>query len=216
MLPPRKKSGQIAWHLDRTKYLDEHELRKLLKTAAEEMRNNQNSGKKTTVRDWFLITVATETGLRVQEIADLNCGDLVLQYTQPYVVVRNGKGGKRRIVHIRDEFRKKAEQFLSWKQTAGECTGTDDPLFNTNGNHTSKRALQKAYKRSLASAGITQAKGIGIHSLRHTYASFLLKASNANLRLVQDQLGHSSITTTQVYAHIFNPEIQQALRRLYA
>ena len=79
-----------------------------------------------------------------------------------------------------------------------------------------KRALQKSYKRSLERAGIKQAKGVGIHSLRHTYASFLLKASKFNLRLVQRQLGHESVKTTEIYAHVFDVDMEKALGRLYA
>ena len=78
-----------------------------------------------------------------------------------------------------------------------------------------KRALQKSYKRSLAKAGITQSRGVGIHSLRHTYASFLLKASKFNLRLVQRQMGHASSKTTEVYAHVFDQDMEKALERLY-
>ena len=78
-----------------------------------------------------------------------------------------------------------------------------------------KRALQKSYQRSMDRAGITQPHGVGIHSLRHTYASFLYKASKGNLRLVQRQLGHASIKTTEIYAHLFDQEIQKAVSRLY-
>ncbi|MCX6008067.1 MAG: tyrosine-type recombinase/integrase [Chloroflexi bacterium] len=54
-----------------------------------------------------------------------------------------------------------------------------------------------------------------MHCLRHTYACFLLKASDWNLRLVQKQLGHARISTTQVYADVMMPDVKKALDRLY-
>ena len=75
------------------------------------------------------------------------------------------------------------------------------------------RAIQKAFKRCARRAGLLS--HYSIHCLRHTYACFLLKASNWNLRLVQKQLGHSKITTTQIYADVMMPEIKKALDKLY-
>jgi len=75
------------------------------------------------------------------------------------------------------------------------------------------RGMQKIFKRCAERAGLYSA--YSIHCLRHSYACFLLKASNWNLRLVQKQLGHSRITTTQVYADVMMPDIKKALDRLY-
>jgi site-specific recombinase XerD len=75
------------------------------------------------------------------------------------------------------------------------------------------RALQKIFERSANSAGIT---GHSIHHLRHTYASYLLKASNFNVVLVKEQLGHSSIKVTEVYLHVLRPDLQIALDSLYS
>ena len=75
------------------------------------------------------------------------------------------------------------------------------------------RAIQKAFKRCAKQAGLPG--HYSIHCLRHTYACLLLQASNWNIRLVQKQLGHSKITTTQVYADVMLPEIKRALDKLY-
>ena len=159
--------------------------------------------------------VATETGLRVQELADLSCGDIQGKGDWHVVVVRNGKGGKPRVVSVRKEFIRQAQEYYMWKQKQGECIDKDAPLFACSGKRMCKRALQKSYERSMEKAGITQAEGVGIHSLRHTYASFLLKASKFNLSLVQKQLGHVSVKTTEIYVHLFDTEIQKAVGRLY-
>ena len=74
------------------------------------------------------------------------------------------------------------------------------------------RALQKAFERVCEGAGVTNHS---VHHCRHTYASELLRSSGANLRLVQKQLGHSKITTTQVYADVFDEEMDKAVENLY-
>ena len=216
MIVQIKKTSQDHWLLEVNKFLTEEELRKLIRITGKEKDKALNAGRKTPVKDWFLVCVAVETGLRVQEIADLSCGDFQMNNGHSAVLVRNGKGGKKRLVHIRDEFSDKALDFFKWKRNQHESTEQDAPLFCVNGRRMTKRALQKSYKRSLAKAGISQAKGVGIHSLRHTYASFLLKASKFNLRLVQRQMGHASSKTTEVYAHVFDQDMEKALGRLYA
>jgi len=75
------------------------------------------------------------------------------------------------------------------------------------------RALQKIFKRCAEKACLRSS--YSIHCLRHTYACFLLKAGNWNLRLVQKQLGHARISTTQVYADVMMPDVKKALDRLY-
>lgn len=211
----RLSNGRRPWILDSDKFLSPAELSRLLKRSEQRKDKAKRKGTKVAVREWFLIRLATETGLRVQEMADLCCGDVQDSGSGGIVVVRNGKGGHARVVHVRREFMGCVDEYLSWRKENGEAVTDTTPLFSVRGRPMSKRGLQKCYERSLKNAGVTQPKGVGIHSLRHTYASFLLKASKFNLRLVQSQLGHSSIQTTQVYAHLFDREIQKAVGRLY-
>ena len=201
--------------MDTNKFLTEVELRRLIRITSKEKDRALRTARKTPVKDWFLVCVAIETGLRVQEIADLSCGDFQINRSNSAVLVRNGKGGKKRLVHIRDAFCEQVLGFFEWKRSQRESVEPDAPLFCVNRRRMTKRALQKSYKRSLAKAGITQSRGVGIHSLRHTYASFLLKASKFNLRLVQRQMGHASSKTTEVYAHVFDQDMEKALRRLF-
>jgi len=101
------------------------------------------------------------------------------------------------------------------EQTVGESTGPGDPLIlsSNTGRDMSTRALEKAFKRTAARAGLPS--HYSIHCLRHTYACELYRASGYNLRLVQKQLGHTHVTTTQVYADVMEPDVQWALDRLY-
>lgn len=106
-------------------------------------------------------------------------------------------------------------EYMSWKQDIAEPTDSSDPLLlsSNSGRHLTTRAIEKAFKRTAAKAGLSI--HYSIHCLRHTYACQLYKASGYNLRLVQKQLGHSSIHTTEVYADVMEPDIKDALRKLY-
>jgi len=216
MFPIIKKQNGADWALDISRFLTEAERRHLVRITEKEKDNALKLNRKIPVKDWFLVCVALETGLRVQEIADLSCGDFYIDGNCSTVLVRNGKGGKKRPVLIREEFCSMAEEYFDWKRKQNESVEIEAPLFSVNGRHMTKRALQKSYKRSLGKAGISQGKGVGIHSLRHTYASFFLKACDFNVPFVQRQLGHVSMKTTETYLHVFNQDIKKALRRLYA
>lgn len=172
-------------------------------------------GKKVVIRDYFIIHLALTTGLRVMEIAALNCGDILLDSKPCIAVVRKGKGNKKRLVFFTGSFRLHCLEYLKWKQAIGESTNENDPLIvsSNTGGHMTTRAIQKVFKRCARTTGLNAC--YAIHCLRHTYACFLLKASDWNLRLVQKQLGHASISTTQVYADVMMPDIEKALDRLF-
>lgn len=76
----------------------------------------------------------------------------------------------------------------------------------------SRSAIQKVVKKWMKEAGLPS--HFSVHSLRHTYATRLYKASNHNLRLVQKQLGHSSVQTTQVYADVTDTDVEAAVEQL--
>lgn len=204
------------WVLDPGKFLSREEANRLLETARKIARVAIARGHKVAVRDYFIVDLALATGLRVMEIAQLKCGDLFLKGPVYLLLVRNGKGGKKRLVRFNGAFRSHYNEYILWKQTVGELTGPGDPLIlsSNTGGHLTTRAIEKVFKRSAARAGLPD--HYSIHCLRHTYACELYRASSYNLRLVQKQLGHAHIGTTQVYADIMEPDMQRALQRLYA
>lgn len=203
------------WELDPKKFLPRTDAEKLLAIARARAESANTKEKKTAVRDYFILHLGLATGLRVMEMAALKCGHLSLEDTIPSLLVENGKGKKRRRVFFNGPFKKHCEEYMAWKQSIGESIESDQPLFlsSNTGGHMTTRSLQKAFKRCARNADLPL--HYSIHCLRHTYACLLLKASNWNLRLVQKQLGHSKITTTQVYADVMLPEIKKALDKLY-
>lgn len=198
------------WELDPKKFLSGKDIEQLLFAVSRQA----NPGSSVVVRDRFILRLGLATGLRVMEMAALDCGDLTLTDRLPSLWVGKGKGKKSRTVYFNERFKRQCQEFLVWKQSVGESATSDRPLLlsSSTGGHLTTRAIQKAFKRCAKKAGLPSY--YSIHCLRHTYACLLLKASNWNLRLVQKQLGHSKITTTQIYADVMAMDIGKALEKL--
>jgi len=204
------------WILTPDKFLPLETAKKLLETARIQAETAKALGRKVSVRDYFIIDLGLSTGLRVMEMAQLKCGDVFTTENNPSLIVRNGKCSKMRLVKLSDAFKRHYNDYIKWKKTIHEPIAPGDALLRSSntGGHMTTRAIQKAFKRAAARAGLPT--HYSIHCLRHTYACQLYKASGYNLRLVQKQLGHSSIRTTEIYADVMEPDIQDALRKLYA
>ncbi len=214
LLPKDRAKRGFSWVLSEKKYLKLSEVNRLRKACQETRYLALKPDKSVTARNWFMIELGLNAGLRVEEMRDLKCGDLHIQNDRSSVSVRKGKGNKPRIVRISESFKNKCKRFLIWKKRKGQGTEPDAYLLTSNkGTQLSKRALQKAFKVCITKAGLPG--HYSIHSLRHTYGTYLFKASNHNLRLVQQQLGHSSVRTTEVYASLINEDVKKAVKKLY-
>ncbi len=165
------------------------------------------------VRDWAILHVALDSGLRVSELCDLQIRDLVLEEPHAALIVRDGKGGKKRGVRMGVALAQHLTRFVAWKEAAGEPVSGRAPLFqSTRGGPLTRTAVYRIFRKHADAVGIP--KRFSIHSCRHTYASMLYRASNFNLRLVQKQLGHRSIQTTQIYADVLNEDAAVAVDNL--
>jgi len=165
------------------------------------------------VRDWAIVHLALDSGLRVSEICALEIRDLILDRHHASLIVRSGKGDKKRGVRIGSALCNHLERFIRWKDARGEATGSRAPLFvSARGGPLTRTAVYRIFRRLADDVAIP--RRFSIHSCRHTYASMLYRASNFNLRLVQKQLGHRSIQTTQIYADILSEDAAVAVENL--
>lgn len=202
------------WVLEPGRVIAPRDVGRLLASAQEARDQALVRRNSVAVRDCLLVELALASGLRLAELVGLTCADLALGEPAA-VVVRHGKGSRSRVVMISSSLAGACRTFLAWKAEHGEPTGPTDPLFlsSVTGRALTDRALQLSFERSLQRAGVGHR---GIHSCRHTYATALLKASGGNLRLVQRQLGHASLATTQIYLALFADEVKDAVEALYA
>lgn len=207
----KPRNNHFSWAIDEAKYLDWERVKKLRNACLQAKDEALEEDKVVPVRDWFMVEMGLFTGLRVKEIVNLTVFDLHLKENQSSLTVKRGKGNKSRTVYLPETFKNECFFYLDWKE---KTIPPSDYLFtNTKGRQLTKRALQKAFKGRIGLAGLET--HYSIHCLRHTYGSFLYRSSGHNLRLVQEQLGHSSIRTTQVYASLMNDEVKKAIEKLY-
>ena len=173
-----------------------------------------NDGRRNPIRDWAIIHVALDAGLRVSEICALTVGDAILEPDNASLIVQHGKGDKRRGVRMGEDLRSHLSEYLARKEKLGESVSAGAPLFVSSrlNRPLTRTAVYRIFK------AIAQATGLpsrfSIHSCRHTYASLLYRASDYNIRLVQKQLGHRSIQTTQIYADVLSEDAVVAVNKL--
>ena len=142
------------------------------------------------------IDLALNTGLRVQETSDLKVEDLHIDYGESSLTVQHGKGDKKRVVKFGKNLKAHLKKYLSTRNSISEYV-----FHSSRGEQLKRSALQKIFKKWAQKAGLPEY--YSIHSLRHTFATCLYKASGHNLRMVQKQLAHTNIRTTTVYSDVF-------------
>ncbi|MDD1701697.1 MAG: tyrosine-type recombinase/integrase [Methanoregula sp.] len=148
-------------------------------------------------RDKLIVRIIYSTGVRVSELCDMNLEDI--DFDERTIRIR-GKGDKIRIVFVDEETLHEILVFAD-NRSAG-------PLFmGQQGKHISPRAIQHIFKH-YAPPGITP------HKIRHSYASELYRRSK-NLRVVQENLGHTSIKTTEIYLHTDIDERRQVYQQFF-
>lgn len=159
-------------------------------------------------RDSAIVEVLYSTGLRVSELVTLRLGDLF--FGEGYVRVV-GKGDKQRLVPIGSAARDKIQLYMEERKpkSASEMT-----LFlNNRGKPLTRVMVFNIIRQAAERAGIT--KNISPHTLRHSYATHLLQGG-ANIRQVQELLGHESITTTEVYTHLDRTHLRGVVEDAFA
>ena len=195
------------WVVSPDKYLTSDEVKQLRRTCLDAATIAKSKGNQAPVRDAMIIELALGTGLRVSELSNLMIEHLHLQRGQNSLLVKSGKNGRDRVVAFSGALKTHILNYLEYR------TSQSPNLFpSERGEKMTPSAIQKVFKRSAERAGLLPR--YSIHSLRHTYATVLYKASGYNLRLVQQQLGHSSPNTTAVYASVVNADLEEAVEQM--
>lgn len=184
---------------------------------AEEMRLLLSAPDVTTpggLRDRAILELLYSSGLRVSEITTLDRGHLNLNRREFSV---RGKGQKDRPIYISLEAAGWLERYLksradNYKPLFIHYGGLNSALDEGNYTRLTPRSVQRLVAKCARAAGIT--KRVTPHTIRHTFATDLL-ANGADVRSVQELLGHSDISTTQIYTHITNPQLKQVHEKFH-
>ncbi|HEY4475159.1 MAG TPA: tyrosine-type recombinase/integrase [Candidatus Paceibacterota bacterium] len=160
------------------------------------------------LRDKAILETLFSTGLRLGELCALN---RFLDFKRGEVTVR-GKGGKLRVVFLSEKARTAIKNYLDKRSDADEALFASITKNGKIIGRITARAVQRLVDFYARSAGI--AKRITPHSLRHFFATDLL-INGADLRSVQELLGHSHVSTTQIYTHLTNKELKEIHRAFH-
>ena len=148
------------------------------------------------VRDKAILEVLYGCGLRVSEAVGLKISCIFLKEGFVRVI---GKGDKERLVPIGDMAVEAVERYLEVRPEPADAESSDILFLNRFGRPLSRVSMFTMIKRQAIAAGIR--KDISPHTFRHSFATHLLE-HGADLRVVQEMLGHESISTTEIYTHI--------------
>lgn len=197
--------------LDR--YLPGHLDRSQVETLFAALQTRASEGRFNDVRNLAILELFYSAGLRLSELRGVNRSDLDL--LAGLVKVR-GKGRKERIVPVGShaqralrEYERVRDQVCARLGLKADRTAV---FLSTRGKRLSTRAIQLSVSRWLAQ--VDEGAGLSTHSLRHTFATHLLDAG-ADLRAVQELLGHASISTTQIYTHTSVERLKQVYRKAH-
>lgn len=190
-------------------FLTEEQMVRLLQ-APERLLASGTIDAFTAARDRLAMELLYGGGLRVSEACGLNHGDIDPASGVARVL---GKGRKERLCPLG---RVAKDVYKKWIQEHAAAAGTDGPtdpvLVDARGGRLPVRQLQLLLKRHLAAAGLPI--DLTPHKIRHSYATHLLNAG-ADLRLVQELLGHASLNTTQVYTHVSVARLREVYARAH-
>jgi integrase/recombinase XerC len=195
-------------------YLDRAQVGALFERAEARARG----GAFVDVRNLAILELFYSTGIRLAELVGVNRADLDL--INQTVKVR-GKGRKERIVPLGDHaqlalrnYESKRDELARALRGAGAKRGADRNAFflSAAGRRISRRTVQMVVTKLLS--GVDEGAGLSAHSLRHSFATHLLDAG-ADLRAVQELLGHASISTTQIYTHTSVERLKQVYRKAH-
>lgn len=164
-------------------------------------------------RDYCIITLFLNCGMRLSELVGINLSDIEDDLSK---LVVTGKGSKMRMVYLNDACKSALEDYLKVRQA--KATQYGQPIIDKNALFLSSRRtrisnqmVQTLVYKYLKIAGL-QGKGLSVHKLRHTAATLMYNEGEVDVLALKDILGHEQLTTTQIYTHLSDKKLQEAVQ----
>lgn len=187
------------------KYLSLEDSKKLLHAAA--TKRTENSDRNRT-RDFAIITLFLNCGMRLSELVGINIKDIDFSENKLTVI---GKGNKERTIYLNRACINAINDYLKERPHDSIKAQDRDALFlSERHERISNRTVQYIVKQELAQAGL-DTKKYSTHKLRHTAATLMYQYGNVDIRALQELLGHESISTTEIYTHVNNEQVRNAV-----
>lgn len=185
------------------KYLSLDESKKLLAITANE-EDNRNAK-----RDYAIITIFLNCGIRLSELVGINIKNIDFSENKLTVI---GKGNKERTIYLNKACVNAINDYISnSRPREGIKYDSKDALFlSERKERISNRTVQSVVKKELQKAGLDINK-YSVHKLRHTAATLMYQYGGVDIRALQELLGHESISTTEIYTHVENSQVRNAI-----
>lgn len=163
---------------------------------------------KTRARDYTILTLFLNCGMRLSELVGISFQDLDPELRSLRVL---GKGAKERIVYLNDACRTALREYLPVRMSQKPKPKDEKALFlSGQGNRISVKTVQWMVKKYLGAAGLSY-KQYSTHKLRHTAATLMYQTGAVDIRVLKDILGHEQLTTTQIYTHVSDHDMEKAM-----
>lgn len=183
------------------RYLSLEESKKLLNVSQDDTDRNS-------VRDHAIITLFLNCGMRLSELVGINISNIDFSESRMTVI---GKGNKERTIYLNKACMNALKDYLSIRPHDKVKNDSRDALFlSERKERISNRAVQNIVKNELARAGLDTTK-YSVHKLRHTAATLMYQYGDVDIRALQELLGHESISTTEIYTHVNDERVRNAV-----
>lgn len=183
------------------KYLSLEDSKKLLDVAEHE--DNRNN-----VRDYCITTLFLNCGMRLSELVGINITDIDFSECKMTVI---GKGNKERTIYLNKACMRAINDYINVRPNDRLKLDSRNALFlSERRERISNRTVQSIITKELKVAGL-DIKKYSVHKLRHTAATLMYQYGNVDIRALQELLGHESISTTEIYTHVSNEQVRNAV-----
>lgn len=167
----------------------------------------KESDGKNSVRDYCIITLFLNCGLRLSELCNLNVTDLNTDGSLKIL----GKGNKERVIYLNDACRSSLSEYLKIRPNEGIPADHKNALFiSRNRRRISNKTVQHIVYSYLEKIGLG-GQGLSVHKLRHTAATLMYQHGGVDVRVLQNILGHENLGTTQIYTHVADSQVKEAI-----
>lgn len=174
----------------------------------ESIQNDENS--KTKERDFAIITLFLNCGMRLSELVGINLNDMDKELRSLRVI---GKGSKERVIYLNESCQASISNYLKIRLSEEKLKLKNPALFlSSRDQRISNKTVQWVVYKYLDMAGLDH-KHYSTHKLRHTAATLMYQSGNVDVRVLKDILGHEQLNTTQIYTHVSDANMENAVRQ---
>lgn len=173
----------------------------------ESLRLLQTAGDGDSARNYCILTIFLNCGIRLSELVGINVSDIDFYENRMKVL---GKGNKERMIYLNSACIDALRAYLAVRGENPKAEGEAALFLSKRCTRISKRRVQQIVENALAAAGL-DGKGITTHKLRHTAATLMYQYGDADVLTLKELLGHASVSTTEIYTHLNNENVRNAV-----